>query len=147
MDEPLVQTILDLLSQATDHLAAGLMGAKAGLYNQNIPVTPTTTLAALVAALPVFTGYATKAITWGTPSIADDGTVEVLGTLAAWAPTDAVNPDTIFGAYICDSTSTNLLQGGLFVGAPLPMIDTTSRILLTLRYRPGAGPSLMVVTS
>lgn len=131
------------LLRAADSIAASLLAAKLGLYQTLIDIAPDTPLATFTAAIATYAGYATATLTWGTPSVADDGTVESLSASVTFRPTDAVTPNAIYGLWIMDSTSTFLLFAGQFDGAPLPMQSALQIIRLTVRFRPADNTTVV----
>lgn len=143
----LIESTDSLLARAADDVAGTLAGAKVHMYETDLTLEPTLpSLADFVAAVATYTGYAAATITWGTPSIADDGTVEVVGTVPAFRPSADVAGKSVWGIWITDTTSATLLFAGQYDEAPLPMAATTDEILLVVRYRP-ADTSLVVVIS
>jgi len=94
---------------------------------------------------PTYTGYADEVITWLAPSVADDGTIEVIGTVGEFRPTDGVTPNSVYGALLLTGAGV-LMMGGRFDDAPLPMENATNAILLTVRFRP-ADQSIAIVIS
>lgn len=141
----LIETQDAQLARATvDTIAGGsLLGLKVDLFQTDVPVLPSTPLADYLAAIADFVGYAQKTVTWGTPSVSADGTVEVIGTMSAWRPTNAVTPNVIYGLFARDTTAADLYYAARFDGAPLPMGTSLNEIIATLRYRP-ATQSLVV---
>lgn len=115
-----------------------LFGAKVRLCQGDIVPDSNTTLAALNADSATFTGYAEKTITWNAPSRASDGSIEVVGGLSEWRPTDAVTPNNLFVAYVVNAAG-NLVLAGRFDSPPIPMADALDSLLLTIRWRPTAG--------
>src|SRR5690242_7319844 len=101
--------------------AGALLAAKIDLYKTDVTITPNNVLTDFNAHVADFTGYAQGTITWNTPTIADDGTVEVIGTVPMWAPTDAVHPNMIYGCYITLAVGGALAYAGRFDTAPVPM--------------------------
>lgn len=87
---------------------------------------------------PTYTGNGDEAITWNAPSVSDDGTVEVVGTLGEFRPTDAVAPNDVFGAIILDGGG-GLLDAVRFPAGPLPMNSALDSILLVVRWRPSTA--------
>lgn len=134
------------LARAAADVADYLLAMKVDLYQSDIVITPDTLLATFTAAVATFTGYAQKTVTWATPTIADDGTVEVIGTVPKWQPTDAATPNVIYGIYCTEAVGGALLFAGRFETAPLPMGSALQQITITLRYRP-ADKSLCTYVS
>ncbi len=135
------------LSDTVSPAAVGsLFGAKINLFQTQIPISPDTPLVDLDAAVCDYTGYAQGTIVWQAPSVADDGTVEVVGTCAVFRPTDAVVPNNAWGLYIQDTTATYLYYLGQFDQAPLPMSSALQSITVTIRYRPATNSIVVVVS-
>lgn len=129
------QVHLDLLTaskQAAAGAAGPLNGAKLALSITNINPSPETPLGSYGTAS--FTGYAEKSITWLEPSVADDGTPELVGTVTEWRPTDAVTPETIY-ILLLKTSGGALYAAGRFDGAPLPMAGPLDQIIPTIRIR------------
>jgi hypothetical protein len=134
------------LGRAANDVAGELTGTKVHLYKTALPVDGTTDLATFHTDEATFTGYAAKSITWLTPSVSDDGIVEVVGTVPEFRPTDSVAPNDIWGIYITDTAAATLLFCGQFDNPPLPMNGTTDAIVVTIRFRP-ADQSIAVQIS
>jgi len=126
--------------------AGGLLDATVDLYQTPIAVTPETPLATFTAAVATFTGYAQGVVTWELPTVADDGEVEVIGTLPIWRPTDGVTPNQIYGMFIRLDVGGSLAMAGQFDTPPLPMISALDSIICTLRYRPASGTLVVTVS-
>lgn len=92
-----------------------------------------------------YTGHADEDITWLAPTVADDGHVEVIGTVGEFRPTDGVTPNVVYGAVILDSGGA-VMMGGRFDDAPLPMNSALDNIVLTVRFRPFDGSIAVVVS-
>lgn len=140
------QIHLDLLTaskQAAAGAAGPLNGAKLGLSQTNVNPTPETPITAYEAAS--FTGYAQKTITWLEPSVADDGTPEIVGTVTEWRPTDAVTPNSIYVLLVLTSGGA-LYAAGRFDTAPLPMGSALDQIIPTIRIRLTASGPVAVVS-
>jgi hypothetical protein len=137
---------LSQLDRAANDVAGLLAGVKLGLYQTPIDILPTTPLSTFTADKATFTSYVKTALVWDTPSVADDGTVEVVSHSITFRPTDAVNPNQIYGCWIEDSTAAFLYYAGQFDGAPLPMVNALQQIIVTVRWRP-ASNSLVVTVS
>jgi len=134
------------LARADADIADYLLALKADLYQTEIDILPETPVGDFTAAIATFTGYAQKTVTWGVPSVADDGTVEVVGTYTEWRPADGVTPNNIWGVFFRAAVGGALLFAGQFDGAPLPMNNALNAITITIRYRP-ASKSIVVVVS
>lgn len=131
---------------ATDATAGSLLGALACLTKSPLTINRDTTKAALDAIKADYTGYAEKVITWQAPSRADDGTIECIGTMAAFRPTDAVAPNDCWALYIHETAAGPLLWACQFPGAPLPMQSALDEISVTFRYRPATNSIAVVVS-
>lgn len=142
----LTQTTEFQLSAAADLVAVGgtLNAAKVRLFiNDVLPIA-----ASVIGDFQetTYTGHADKSITWLAPSVGDDGVVEVIGTVPEFRPTDAVLPNTVYGAIVINTGATEVYMGGRFTDGPLPMESALDAILLTVRFRP-SDQSLAVVIS
>ncbi len=135
-----------VLDAAADEVAGHLAGAKLGLFVGPVDVTQARVLADFVAAKATFTGYVKTAITWLAPSVADDGTVEVVGTVPQFRPTDAVNPNMIQGCWIEDSAAADWYFAGIFDNQPLPMNSALDAMIVTVRFRPRTNSFVVVVS-
>lgn len=116
------------------------------LTKAQVALSPTTPLATLQAAEADYTGYAAGVITWQTPTTADDQTVEVVGTVPVFRPTDAVAPNNVWDVFITNAGGTLLFFLGQFDNAPLPMVSALDQILLTIRYRPATNSMVVVIS-
>jgi len=134
-----------LTAIATELIDTGnlLDAAEVRLFTNDIQPTAENVVGDFTA--PTYTGAGDEAVTWLAPSIADDGTVEAIGTLGEFRPTDAVTPNTVYGAILL-SAGGAYLMGARFEDGPLPMESAADAILLTMRYRPGEN-SIGVVIS
>jgi len=141
----LVQTNGMTMAVAEELVDTGnlLDAAKIMLFTNDVMPVATSVTADFTSA--AYGGYNDATITWAAPSIADDGTIEVIGTLAEFRPTDDATPETVFGAVLLTGTG-DMLMGGRFDGAPLPMQVETDSIFITVRFRP-ADQSFAIVIS
>jgi len=141
----LVQTNGMTMAEAEALIDTGgvLDGAVIRLFKNDVMPTLTSVTADFTET--DYVGFGDQTITWLEPSISDDGTIEVLGTVGEFRPTNDVTPNQVYGALLLDST-TAMLFGGRFEGAPLPMESATDSILITVRFRP-ADQSLAIVIS
>jgi hypothetical protein len=137
---------LSQLDRAGDDVAGYLTGVKLGLYQAALDITSSMTIAAIHAAQATFTSYVKTALVWDTPSVADDGTVEVVSHSITFRPTDAVTPNQIWGCWIEDSTAALLYFAGQFDAAPLPMINALQQIIVTVRFRPATNTLVITVS-
>jgi hypothetical protein len=142
----LTQTTAFQLSLGADAVGVGatLNAAKVRLFVNDVLPIPASVIGDFDQT--TYTGHADKSITWLAPSVGDDGVVEVIGTVAEFRPTDAVIPNTVFGALVINTGGTAVYMGGRFEGGPLPMESALDSIVLTVRFRP-SDQSLAVVIS
>lgn len=118
---------------------APLGSASVGLVSSDsVPFNRDTTLAELTPIEGGYTGYARKPVTWNAASISDDGTVEMVGTVPEFRPTGA-STVSMFGLFLTGLDSATLAGCGPLDGAPTPMIDGNSAIVVTIRFRPATG--------
>jgi hypothetical protein len=127
------------LARAANDVAGFLAGCKIALYQSPIDILPSTPLATFSAAEATYTGYAQVTLVYATPSVADDGTVEVVAHPITFRASDAVTPNIIYGCFVVDSTGAILYYAGQFDGAPLPLQNALQLIIVTLRYRPATN--------
>ena len=120
-----------------------------GLYTAISPAAnPASVRADLTEA--TFTGYARVQIASPYSGPSDDGgtTVELLGPLVVWTPSDAVTPNSIIGmAWFDASTAGNLLGLDPF-DTPVPLPDSTSSVKvvprLVLDYDADYGAAVVI---
>jgi hypothetical protein len=125
---------LDLIA---DSIAGSLLTPTVDLYQSDVALNPWPGDAALIAAVATFAGYAQGIVTWGTPSQADDGTYEVVGTMPVWRPSDSVTPNNIYGCYFRETGGGGTINlAARFDNAPLPMDSALRTITVVIRYRP-----------
>jgi hypothetical protein len=122
-----------------------LHNMRVDLFQADITPTRVTALSDYTAGIADYNGYGHETATFGVPSRADDGTIEVLGTVPEFRPSDALAPNTIFGLW------TTLGDGSLgfaarFDNPPIPMQDALDQITVTLRYRPTNGGLVDAIT-
>jgi hypothetical protein len=134
-DFPAVDLGSASMMTGTSTVTTGLYHAKIRLYQTDLAIDKNLTLATLNSASATFAGYGDQTITWAAPSIAEDGTIEAIGTTPAYRPTDAVTPNNIFGLYLVNQNG-DLMFAGRFDGAPVPLVNTLSQLTVTLRFRP-----------
>jgi hypothetical protein len=114
-----------------------LDAAHAHLTMIDVPIDRTTLLTDLSNASANFDGYLPGNVDWQLPSLADDGTAEVLGTVPIFRPTGSHNANGIFDLYLTNNTDDSLWACGRFDLAPLPMATPFNTILVTIRWRGG----------
>ena len=137
---------LSKLRRAADDIAGYLADAHIGLYKTAVPASEATVKADITAVIANFDGYAEANIDWLAPSIADDGEVEVVGTVPEFRPTGATTPNSIVGAFITANSDDALLFFGNIDNAPVELAATTDALVLTVRYRP-LGPTMTISVS
>ena len=106
------------------------------LFQNPLAINQSLTLAEVNAAIATYTGYADVAMTLGAPTVAADGTVEVLSQAITWQASDAVAPNIIYGVAITDAAGTHLFFAAQFAGGPKPLQTALQVIRMTIRYRP-----------
>ena len=109
-----------------------LDGAKMKLFKNNYVPIETSLIANFT--LCDFTGYAAEVITWGDPSVSDDGTPEVIGSLAEFRPTGTAVANDVYGAILTMGDDT-YLAGAQLDDAPEVMQDTLNQLSLVARVR------------
>lgn len=134
MDMTATQVLnLAIAADIVTAVTGALIGAEVELFTDDVLPTSMSVLADFTLA--TYDGYAAEAVTWLAPSVSDDGKVEIVGTVGEFRPTGATTPNDIFGFLITDGGG-NLLYGGRFPDAPLPMNTTLDQIIVTPRARP-----------
>lgn len=132
-------------STGNDTVAGSLYHARVGLYQAQMTLNENMVKATIDSNSATFSGYGADTVTWGSPTIADDGAIEVLGTCPAWMPSDTVTTNNIWGLYAWCSDNT-LAFAGQFDSAPLAMEGPLDQITVTLRYRPDAEVPVVVIS-
>lgn len=135
------------LSQAVagnekDHAVAGpfsgaLDGAKLMLFTNAI--TPSNTNVVADLTVPLYTGYAAQAVTWGPVVDLGGGTYGITSNLATFQPTGGTPNDVIQGWGLTDSTGATLLAAGTFA-APIPIASVFDACVFAVAI--GFGGSL-----
>jgi hypothetical protein len=134
------------LARAAADVAGYLLGLKVDLTKSAVLVDGTAVKADFLAAIADYAGYAQGVVTWGTPSVSDDGFVEVIGNVPEFRPSGSGTPNDVWDAFFTEAVGAALLFCGQFDGPPLPMHGTTDAIQMVVRYRP-ADTSLVVQIS
>ena len=132
------------LAVTADALAGVLTANKVALYQNDIIPTPNRPLGDYTEA--TYSGYAKEAITWSAPTLADDGSVEVLGIVGEFRPTSSVVVNSIYGLMLVDTTGAILYAAARFDAPPLPMNSTLDAIIVTVRVRIKAGGVVVTVS-
>lgn len=145
-DNALIITEAMDLGIAADVIASTLDGAILVFIKTDLALDRNTLLADVVAAQADFTGFATPAVTWLDPSRADDGAIEVVGTVPEVRPTGTTIGNDIFGVALCAPLLASLWGVCSFEDGPFPMRSILDAILATVRWRPELG-SLIVTVS
>lgn len=133
---------LELINNQTGSATPGtaaLDGGFVGLINSDtVTLGRDTTAGDCTINEGGYAGYAREDITWNAASLADDGTPEAVGIVPQFRPNGS-STINIYGFFLMASDSVTLLACGQLDGAPLPMADATSAIVVTLRWRPTTG--------
>lgn len=142
----LFETQASQIARAGDDIGGYLDGAQVHLTKSEIAISPTTPLADLTTAEADYNTYTAQDITWDTATVADDGTVEVIGTVPGFRPTDALAPNNIWALFITNGDGDELYFLGSFDAPPLPMNTVLDQITVTVRYRPATDTIVVVVS-
>lgn len=137
---------IDTTSDGTLMTPHYLKAALVHLCKVDVDINPLTALATFVAGECDFTGYTAAVITWSTPTLGDDNSIEVIGTVPIFLPTDSVTPNTVYCMWITETTSAQLFFAGRFDDAPIPMGGTLNSLLLTVRYRPATKTVVVAIS-
>lgn len=132
------------LAATADVIAGVLTANKVKLYQSNTIPTPATPIGDYTEA--TYSGYALEAITWSAPTLADDGSVEVLGVVGEFRPTSSAVQNSIYGLLLVDTTGAILYAAARFDAPPLPMNSTLDAIIVTLRVRFTPGGVVVTVS-
>lgn len=117
--------------------AVGVLNAlKIDLFQTNIGADADTLGATLLANVADYSGYAQAVVTWLPPSQADDGEIEVIGTVPEFRPTDALNPNNVWGLWCRAAVGGAVLFVANFDGGPIAFAGPLDSLILTLRWRP-----------
>lgn len=122
--------------------ATGLLAAEVGLFQNNIIPDANTPRASLTDA--TYTGYAQVPVTWHLPSIADDGTPEIVSDQIIFRPTGTAIGNTIYGAWVETGAGAYYAPGAL--DTPVPMTSALDELVLCIRWRLGENPIVEVVS-
>ena len=140
---------LELANNQTGHATPGtglLDSASIGLVNSNsVQLNRNTEMADLLPVEGGFPGYARQEVTWNGASIADDGTVEAVGVVPEFRPSGS-STVSIWGLFMTSDVSTTLVGCGPVDNPPTPMVDGTSALVITMRWRPQTGGVTVDVT-
>lgn len=143
----LLEFLAQALLRAGDDIAGSLAGSKLGLTKTVVDINQDTTLASMTAAKATFTSYVKTALVWGDPTIADDGTVEVVAEPLPFAPTDALGGDQVMrNLWIEDSTAAVLQFAGTFDIPYPPMNSALNQLTVVVRYRPATQTIVVVIS-
>jgi len=132
------------LAVLADALAGVLAANKVALYQSNTIPMPNMGLGDYVEA--TYTGYAQESVVWSAPTVADDGTVEVIGIVGEFRPTGTAVTNAIYGVLLVDTTSLILYGAARFDAPPLPMSSPLDAIIVTLRVRITPGGVVVTVS-
>lgn len=126
-------------------LAAGpLADLHIDLFKSNTQVTHANLKANFT--LCNYEGYEQKDIVWQAPSIADDGTPEMVGVFPELRPAGDATPNVAYGFILTDDADDLLWWAARFDRPPLAMNDENDAVNVTIRLRL-QGKSLVVVVS
>jgi hypothetical protein len=144
-NEHLDVTVAGDATGSTSFAYGGLHLLTVRLFQDDLTPTRETPLDVYEAAEADYPGYAAGNCSWGVPSRADDGTIEVLGVVPEFRPTDGSNPNTIFGLFSVLGDGS-LGFAGRFDDAPFPMGDHLDQLTITLRFRPDNGGTVDLIS-
>lgn len=126
------ELVLLALMVAEDGL---LDGAVLGLYSNDAEITDNNVRGDFTDA--TYSGNGDEAITWGVPSLSDDGEPEVVGVVGEFRPNAATVGNVIHGAMLLDDAD------GLLMALPFDdevnMNGTLDSLILTVRVRVTPG--------
>lgn len=138
------KTFVDsILSDILTAVTGTLIGATMELFTSN--TNPTEDSVAADFTMALFTGHAAKTVTWLAPDVADDGSIEVMGTVPEFRPSDGVVPEMVYGAVMLNGAAV-FLGACRFGSGPLPMESDLDNIILTPRVRISAGGLVEVIS-
>jgi hypothetical protein len=146
VDDNFITTQAYDLAAIADVVAGDLALATIQLIKTNLALDRNTAVADVLAAAADYTGFALGVITWLAPSIADDGSIECVGTVPEFRPTGTVIQNQIYGCAMLDSTGAVLYGVCSFASGPYPMQSALNSILLTVRYKISAQGLIVTIT-
>jgi hypothetical protein len=136
MAKKILQTLVKTSAGAGE--LGALAGLEVGLYKAAVDPHPTTVLTDLSEA--DFTGYARVVLgAWTTPG-RDEG-ADIYATVqpeATFAATDAVSPQHVYGCFLADAATHNILYAVIPFAEAVPMLqaDDTVTVVLKALYDP-----------
>jgi len=130
---------------STASVAGYLDGLVVDLFQADLTPTRNTSDSTYIAGIANYDGYTQQPVVWGLPTQADDGFIEVLGSVAPFQPNGSDTPNTIFGLF-CTMGDGSLGFAGRFDDPPIPMGGPLDQITVTLRYRGSAGGLVAVIS-
>lgn len=119
-----------------------LDGAQLALFQNNVVATRARPIDQYTVA--TYSGYAIGAVTWLGLRKADDGAMELVGTVPEFIPNANTVGNTIYGALLLDAGNALVAAGNLDVAAE--MRATTDSIIITVRVRLTASGLGVVVS-
>lgn len=119
-----------------------LDGAQVALFQNEVVATRSRPIGQYDVA--TYTGYTVEDVTWLGLRKADDGSMELVGTVPEFKPTDVTVGNTIYGALLLDSDGDLVAAGNLEVAAEMRAV--TDSILITVRVRLTASGLGVVVS-
>jgi hypothetical protein len=118
------------------------------LVNSNsITLNGSTPLGSVSPLFGGYDGYSSESVTWQPPGVNVSGAVEVIGTIPTFRPSDATNPQNMYGVVVTDQAGANLLFAAPFDQVPLPMQSSLNSITLTFSYQPITNSVVVTVTA
>ncbi len=115
-----------------------LNGAKVHLLKSPVPITPTTTLADLLAAEADYGGYAAQAVgTWGAAYFGIDGKATVTAPGLQFQPSSGTTPNSIYGVFVTNTASSVLLYAEAFPAA-VTLLDALHALPFTPNFPYGS---------
>jgi hypothetical protein len=130
---------------ADDVTGISLLAPTVHLFQNDTQVDRNTVIGDLTEA--TYTGYASEAVTWLAPSVADDGAIEVVGTVGEFRPTGSAVVNDIYGIMVKSGiVGTPMVFCARFDDAPLPMASALNAIVVTLRWRPQTNGLVVTVS-
>lgn len=92
-----------------------------------------------------YDGYADEAITWSAATLADDGSIELIGTVGEFRPTGSTVENTITAVLHC-SAGGAVLHGASVGGEGLPMNSALDSVIVVPRVRINLDGLLEIVS-
>jgi hypothetical protein len=142
-----IHAVTDYTQASGGGAVAGILnGAKLVLFTNNLTLTKTTPLSALVQ--PTYTGYAAVAITWGSAVRDSSGDIVTLSQAVPIQMGSSSDPETTITGYgIEDSGAANLLFAEVLPN-PIPLVDNLTYFEIVVPFAPGRpqGKTAIVIS-